>query len=45
MGYVTPEQLYALITLLIAVAGFSATATLTVIRIVMFIINQNNKKK
>ena len=45
MGYVTVEQLCALITLLIAVAGFSATATLTVVKIVMTIINSNNKKK
>lgn len=45
MGYVTPEQLYALITLLLSVAGFSAAATLTVIRIVWHIVKHNGKKK
>lgn len=44
MNYVTFEQLFALITLLLTVAGYSASAVLTVITIVIHII-RNNKKK
>lgn len=45
MGYVTPEQLYALLTLLLTVVGFSATAVLTIVKIVLYILKHNDKKK
>lgn len=45
MGYVTAEELYALLTLLLTVAGSSAAATLTIIKIVLYIVKHNEKKK
>lgn len=45
MDYVTHEQLYALITLLFLVGSMSATAVITIIKIVWHIIKHLNEKK
>ncbi len=45
MNYVTFDELFALITLLLTVAGFSASAVLTVVMTVIHTFQNNNKKK